>query len=172
MKAGTIKKYSFNCFLLMLPIISWNLVLTQKLPKNFQSEVFWNNIPAVLMYGENISRIIVFLLTFLMPLSVSTPKQKKGIFLYTGGTVLYFTSWLILINFPNSAWSNSVWGFMAPSFIPLLWLTGIALTGNSFYFNLPYRRWIFVAISLVFLIFHNLHTSIVYCRANQIAANK
>jgi len=166
MNLSTIKKYSFNCFLLTLPIMIWNMLLTNKLPKAFQPEIFWKDIPSFLTYAENISRIIVFTLTFLMPLSILTSTQKKGLFLYIGGTILYFASWLILIYFPDSGWSNSMLGFMAPAYTPLLWLTGIGLIGNAFYFSLPYRRWLFIFTSLVFLTFHNFHTLTIYFRTH------
>jgi hypothetical protein len=162
----TVKKYSLNCFLLTLPILIWNMLLTNKLPKAFQPEIFRNDMPSFLTYGENVSRIIVFTLTFLMPLRILTNTQKKGLFLYIGGTLLYFASWLILIYFPDSGWSTSILGFMAPAYTPLLWLTGIGLIGNSFYFNLTYRRWLFIGTSLVFLTFHNFHTLIIYFRTH------
>jgi len=166
MNLSTIKKYSLNCFLLTLPLMIWNMLLTNKLPKAFQPELFWDDIPSFLTYGENISRIIVFMLTFLMPLSILTSTQKKGLFLYIGGTILYFASWLILIYFPDIGWSNSMLGFMAPAYTPLLWLSGIGLIGNAFYFNLPYRRWLFIFTSLVFLTFHNFHTLSIYFRTH------
>jgi hypothetical protein len=53
---------------------------------------------------------------------------------------------------------------MAPAYTPLLWLTGIGLIGNSFYFNLPFRRWFFILISIQFLIFHNWHTLTIFLR--------
>ena len=158
------KKYLLNCFLLMLPIIIWNVALTNRLPQEFQPEKFWNEIPAWLKYAENISRILLFILTILMPLSISTSTQKRGLILYIGGTTIYFASWLLLIFSPDSAWSNSIFGFMTPAYTPLLWLTGIGLIGDSFYFNLPYRRWFFILLSVVFLIFHNLHTLMIYLR--------
>ncbi len=144
----------------------WNIVWTSKLPKAFQSEVFWKDIPAFLTYGEKISRIAVFTLTLLMPLSIKTDLQRKGLFFYLSGTILYFASWLILIYFPDSGWSNSMLGFMAPAYTPLLWLTGIGLIGNAFYFNLPYRRLLFIFTSLLFLTFHNFHTLTIYFRTH------
>jgi len=164
MNIDTIKKYAVNCFLLTIPILIWNIVLTSKLPQDFQPEIFWKDIPTFLTYGENISRTVVFMLTLLMPLSISTLAQKRGFFLYVGGTLLYFASWVVLINFPNSEWSNSIIGFTAPAYTPLFWLIGIGLIGNSFYFNLPFRRWFFISISIIFLIFHNFHTFTIYCR--------
>ena len=166
MNIGSIKKYALSCFLLTIPILVWNIVMANKLPEDFQSETFWKDIPTFLTYGENISRIVVFMLTLLMPLSISTITQKKGLVLYAGGTMLYFASWLILIYFPDSEWSKNVIGFMAPAYTPLIWLTGIGLIGNSFYFNLPYRRWFFISTSIIFLMFHNFHTITIYFRTH------
>ncbi len=166
MNLDTIKKYSLNCFLLTIPIMVWNIVLANKLPQEFQPEIFWKDIPVFLVYGENISRVVVFTLTLLMPLSISTNTSKKGLLLYAGGTFIYFVSWLVLIYLPDSSWSNNIFGFMAPAYTPLIWLTGIGLIGNSFYFNLPFRRWVFVLTSIVFLIFHNFHTMTIYFRTH------
>ena len=157
------RKYLLNCFLLTLPILAWNILLTNKLPKALQPEIFWNKIPAFLTYGENISRTMVFALTLFMPLSIATSLQKKGLILYIGGTLLYFASWLVLIYFPNSQWSNSLLGFMAPAYTPLLWLIGIGLIGDSFYFNFTFRLWFFISTSILFLVFHNLHTYRIFC---------
>ena len=166
MNIATIKKYLFNCFLLTLPILLWNIILTNKLPKEFQADIFWKDIPAFLTYGENISRIAVFILTLLMPLSVFTSTEKRGLFLYIVGTILYFASWIVLICFPNTEWSHSFLGFMAPAYTPIVWLIAIGLIGNSFYFNLPYKRWFFISMSLLFLIFHNFHTLTIYLRTH------
>ena len=166
MKIDTIKKYLLNCFLLTLPIMIWNIILTDQLPKEFQSDIFWKHIPVFLTYGENISRALVFMLTLLMPLSISTITQKKGLYLYVGGIILYFASWLALIYFPNSSWSNNIFGFMAPAYTPLIWLLGIGLIGNSFYFNLPYKRLVFIFPSLIFLLFHNYHTATIYFKTH------
>lgn len=166
MKSSMIQKYFFNCFLLTIPILLWNLVLASKLPKIFQPEIFWDNIPSFIAYGENISRTILFVFTLFMPLRISTKTQKEGIVLYVVGTSLYFASWLILICFPNSLWSNSVLGLLAPAYTPLFWLLGIGLIGDSLYFNIPYKRWFFVLTSTVFLIFHNAHAYLIYLRTH------
>ena len=167
MNLEPIKKYSLNCFILTIPILIWNLVLAGKLPQEFQPEIFWKDIPAFLTFGENISRTVVFILTALMPLSISTNTQKKGLLLFFGGTILYFVSWLALMYFPDSGWCRSIFGFMAPAYLPLVWLTGIGLIGNSFYFRLPYRPWIFLSIAWLFMIFHNVHVAIIYFRTHQ-----
>ncbi len=163
-KLACLKKYLLNCFLLMVPVMAWNIFLTDKLPAAFQPEVFWKDIRPFITIAENVFRVIVFLLTALMPLSLATSRQRAGFILYLTGLTAYCVSWLALIYWPDSSWSSSVWGFMAPAYIPVLWLTGIALMGNNFYFAVSYRRWYFLVPVVCFLIFHNLHTWIIFNR--------
>jgi hypothetical protein len=158
------RHYFANCFLLILPILVWNIALQSKLPEVFQQETGWQNSAFLLTAGEAISRIIVFALTLLMPLRISTGKQRAGLCLYSGGVALYFISWLPLIYFPDGKWSSSLAGFSGPAYTPLLWLTGIGLLGDSFYFNLPFKRSYFFSSSIVFLLFHNVHTIMIYYR--------
>ena len=158
------KKYFFNCFLLLIPILVWNVILSKQLPQAFQPSFFWDRIPLLVKYGENISRMIVFGLTCFMPLPIITATTKKGWWLYIFGTIVYFASWIVLIHFPTSSWSRSWWGFVAPAYTPLLWLLGISLLGRSFYFNLPYKHWFFMISALIFLAFHIYHTSLIFFR--------
>lgn len=151
------KKYLLNCFLLTLPVMLWNILLTDKLPAVYQPDVFWHNIPDWIAYGENISRGLVFLMAFLIPLPTRKLHQKTGFWLYLAGLALYFTSWILLIEHPNTQWSKSLWGFMAPAYTPLLWLMGIALLGE---------RWTryYIIISVLFVVFHCWHCWVVWGR--------
>lgn len=158
----TFKSYFSNCFILMLPIIIWNILLSSKLPANYQAEIFSANIPDVLMYGENIFRLFIVVISFLMPMQLRTKKQKVGFSIYLTGLLLYMLSWVFLIFFSKSIWSNSLLGFSAPAYTPLVWLLGISLIGDTFNFNLPFRRWIFISSSALFLAFHLTHTILVY----------
>jgi len=164
MKFQTVSFYLISCFLLTLPVLVWNSMLTNKLPAAFQPESFGSGIPAFLTYGEAVSRTLIFLVFLLMPLRIVSRRQRAGLWLFGIGTLLYFLSWLMLMWFPLTAWSTSMAGFMAPAYTPLLWLTGISLSGRSFYFGLPYRSWIPILLSVVFLLFHNAHTYLVYSR--------
>lgn len=166
MKFTAFQKYFFNCFLLTIPILVWNLIFADKLPKTFQPEIFWNDIPSFLSYGENISRTIMFIFICLMPIKISTSTQERGFVLYVLGMLIYFASWLSQIYFQNSLWSDSLFGFLAPAYTPIFWLAGIGLIGNSMYFNIPYKRWVFMLISIVFLMFHNAHTFLIYLRTH------
>jgi len=158
------KKYLLNCFLLTLPIMLWNILLTDKLPAVYQPEIFWYNIPTWVAYGENISRGLVFLIAFLMLLPTQKLHQKPGFWIYLIGLVVYLISWILLIEYPDGAWSRSLLGFAAPAYTPLIWLTGIGLIGNSFYFKISYRTWYFMLVSMVFVGFHCWHAWLVWGR--------
>jgi hypothetical protein len=160
------KKYFFNCFLLTIPILLWDYSFTHKLPKAFQPEIFWKDIPSFITYCENISRLIMFVFISFMPLKIIAKKQKMGLLLYVAGTLLYFTAWIILMYFPDTTWSSSVLGLLAPAYTPLLWLIGIGIIGDSLFFKIPYKRWLYFLIVLIFLIFHNWHTYLIYFRTH------
>lgn len=156
------RKYLANCFLLLLPIFLWNLVLYDSLPKGFSAPIFWLDIPPIITYGENALRILLFGLPLVMILSVKTKQEKIGLSLYLVGTLLYFSSWIILIVSPESAWSTSLLGFMAPAYTPLLWLIGIGLIGNRSFIGLPRPSLIYLMATTLFVLFHSLHTYLVF----------
>jgi hypothetical protein len=166
MNFEVLKKYFFNCFLLTIPILLWDYIFTDKLPKAFQPEIFWKDIPSFITYSENISRLIMFVFISFMPLKIITNKQKNGLLLYVAGCLLYFAAWIILMYFPNTAWSNSVLGLLAPAYTPLVWLVGIGFIGDSLFFKIPFRRWLYFLVVIIFLIFHNWHTYLIYFRTH------
>jgi hypothetical protein len=92
---------------------------------------FWNNIPYFIRISENILRAIVFFLPLLLKLEINEPQQKIGFLIYMAGIGVYFMSWLMQIYFPDSSWSQSVFGFMAPAYTTIIWFVGIGLIGKS-----------------------------------------
>ncbi|HEX4950830.1 MAG TPA: hypothetical protein VFZ34_29485 [Blastocatellia bacterium] len=156
--------YVWSCGLLTVPIFVWNLVFTRFLPPALGSDEFWREIPPLVAYGENSLRIVVFVLPFLMPLEVTTVAQRRGLLLFVVGIVLYFMAWLALMLFPQSWWSTSRAGFLAPAYTPLIWLIGLGLVGHRLYWNLPYRWWGYVVLACGFTALHVTHASIVYAR--------
>ncbi len=164
MKTASFMNYLLNCMLLLLPIMAWNMIFASKLPQAFSQEVFWKDIPPFIGTGENLFRLLVFILPLLMPLRVETQSQKLGLWLYITGTVIYFISWLAQMYFPQSAWSLSAFGFLAPAYTPLIWLIGIGLLGSTLYFSSPYRSWMYILTSIIFIGFHLSHTLTIYLR--------
>ena len=162
-----LQRYVCNCFWLVLPVLLLNVFLTHKLPPMYQPKIFSRGIPAWISAGEHTFRLMVFLLALLMPLEVKGPTQKAGMLLYLAGLLLYAASWGAQILFSGSRWSTSRLGFMAPAYTPLLWLGGISLVGNRFYFGLPPGPWVYLGLSALFLLFHNLHAWLVYSGMKQ-----
>ncbi|WP_075590715.1 hypothetical protein [Labilibacter marinus] len=158
------KKHLLNGFLLLIPIFIWNIALYKHLPKAFSAEVFWKDIPPIISYGENIFRILVFALPAFMMLSFKSSKKKRGLLIYLVGICIYFLSWLLLILYPESSWSNSLVGFTAPAFTTIIWFIGIGVMGNKAYFKIPKLTATYIVLSLIFVVFHTLHTYVVYTR--------
>ena len=163
--------YACNCFWLFVPVLVLNTLLMSKLPKMYQPEIFSQNIPRWISVGEGMFRGAVFLLPLLMPLGIEQPAQRLGLLIYLIGVIVYALSWVMQIVLPQSEWSASRWGFMAPAYTPLVWLAGVALAGRTLFFPVAYSPWIYAGVSAVFLVYHNLHAWLVYSRARVAAPN-
>lgn len=134
------------------------------LPPAFSASEFWRDIPPVVVMMENGLRAVVFALPFFMPLNAAAVSQRVGLSLYVGGTCLYFLSWLALILAPDSLWSSSLLGFLAPAYTPLLWFTGIALLGRELFWGRFYRWWMYWVLSVLFVSAHVFQAFLVYVR--------
>jgi hypothetical protein len=162
---SVVRRYLSSCFLLLVPILVWNLLLASRLPPAFQGAEFWRDIPRWVSVPENVLRLLVFVLAALMPLELPTRRQRVRLAVFAAGVAAYFASWAVLITWPSSAWSTSAPGFLAPAYTPALWLFGLGLLSDRLFITaLPFRRWMFFALAAGFLAFHNLHTAIVYAR--------
>jgi hypothetical protein len=157
-------KYLLNCFWLLLPPNLISLFLAKFLPEAFQAKLFWNDIPPAIKFFENGIRIVVMMLPVFFPLSIATNEQRKGLFIYSIGLVLYLLSYLLLIYLPESYWSKSLIGFTAPATTPLVWFVGISLIMNKPFFNIKYSKWIYIILLIAFCVFHFMHVSIIYHR--------
>ena len=157
--------YLWNCGLLLLPILGWNLAIARYLPPQFESAVFDHEIPPLVSVGENVLRMIVFVLPFFMPLDLTTAIQRQGLWLFAVGTGVYFLSWMPLIVAPQSAWSVSRAGFLAPAYTPLAWLLGLGLIGNRLYVPVPFTPWGYALLACAFVAMHVTHVNLVYTRA-------
>ena len=151
--------------MLLVPALAWNLALMDQLPPALSRATFWQDIPVFLASVENVARAALFALPFLMPLELATPIQRRGLALFIVGTLVYFASWLALIMWPDSAWSESAVGFTAPAYTPSLWLLGLALIGRRLFWGNLYRWWFYIPIAGLFLVAHIWHTAIVYARS-------
>jgi hypothetical protein len=159
-----LSKYLINCFWLLLPPNLISLFLAKYLPETFKANIFWNDIPAAIKFFENVLRIVVMALPVFFPLSIKTNEQRKGLFIYGIGIMLYLLSYLLLIYLPESYWSKSLIGFTAPATTPLIWFVGIGLIMDKPFFNIKYSKWIYLILVIAFCMFHFIHASIIYFR--------
>jgi len=162
MKVDLYLRILSNGYIPIIPILAWNILFTSKLPPAYQPQLFNSNIPLAIIVGENIFRSIIFLLPLFFRLNVSSPLGTKGLIIFTSGVVLYFTSWLMLIYAPNAEWGSNILGFVAPAYTPIIWLLGLSLMVDSYYFKFAYSKWHFILPSIAFSIFHISHTLYVY----------
>jgi len=159
-----LRKILSNGYIALLPILVWNIALTSKLPPAYDLKLFNSNIPFTITFGENIFRSIIFILPVFFRLNLTSSLNIKGAITFLFGIALYFSSWLMLIYAPNSDWSNSILGFSAPAYTPIVWLVGLSLLVESYYFKWIYSKWHFILPSIGFIVFHVTHTIYVYNR--------
>ncbi len=159
-----ILKYALNCFILVIPVFLWNILFATSLPRGYSMEFFWKDIPPIVGTTENILRIVAFFLPILMPLAIQSSQQRIGLGIYLAGMTIYFLSWVLQIYLPESAWSSSLFGFLAPAYTTAIWFIGIGLIGDRLFVQVPYKPIIYIAFSMVFVVFHTTHAYIVYTR--------
>lgn len=162
----TITNIFKNGIWLTFPPLLFSLSLMELLPEALTPAQFNANMPPILVWGENITRLFVFGMPLFFSVGLSTKTQKRGLVLYLVGIALYYLSYLLLIWTPDTAWSNSLIGFTAPAYINIFWMSGLGLLGEKFYFpaGLRYRPRCYIASAIIFLAFHIAHTVIVYQR--------
>lgn len=151
-----------TCGWLVVPILLGNAAFLKYLPPAISDPKLWDAIPQPLAIAENVLRILVFAVPFLVPLQLSTRRQQAGLALYLLGALAYSASWLALIATPQSSWATSAAGFLAPAYTPALWLTGLALLGQEFSWGGAYRPWMYATLSLLFVVAHISHAALVF----------
>ncbi|HCS39564.1 MAG TPA: hypothetical protein DIW44_08265 [Anaerolineaceae bacterium] len=135
-----------NCLWLMLPLLVWNIILG---PRMMDTRITSDlHSPKWLLMAENVVRIFVFVLPLLLPLHLKDITSNTGLWIYIIGTLIYFASWLPLLFAPQSVWSNSAAGLLAPRLTPYLSFLGVAIIGQS---------WLYAVIAGFFIILHTWH---------------
>lgn len=136
----------WNCLWLVLPLLAWNLLLgphiTDPRVTSDAASPKWQ------LAVEGFSRLLVFVLPVLLPLQVKDSWDKSALGLYAAGLLIYFATWIPFLWAPDSPWSRSLLGLLAPRLTPFLPLVGIALLGKS----CPYG-----VTAAIFVFFHTWH---------------
>ena len=159
------RRYALSCGLLLVPAIAWNLAFTGKLMPPSAMAEFWRDIPAPLVFAENSLRALVFGLPFIMPLQIATKAERRAVLVFVLGTLVYFASWLTLMYWPQSSWSSSILGSLAPVYTPILFLPSLAVLGKRLFWGHFYRWWMYLLLCVGFLAAHITHGAFVYMRS-------
>jgi hypothetical protein len=164
MKFNDLTSYLKSCFILVIPVFIWNIIFAGMMPEGYSTRVFWKDIPVLIAVGEDFLKIAVFFLPLLIPLSFHSSSQRLGLIIYVVGLLVYGVSWLVQIYFPESAWCNSVFGFLAPAYTMFLWLVGIGIIGDRLFIKIPYHYTVYIIVSAGFVALRTWHTYIVFKR--------
>ncbi len=156
------KVYS-NGFVLLIPIIIWNIIFTSKLPTQFSSQIHNSEFLFVVIAIENICRTALFVLLFFTKVEWMKTNRDYGLAIYVFGCMVYFISWMILIYLPESNWSKSIIGFTAPAYTPSIWLVGIIIiVKTTDVLKIVNSKWPLIVSSFVFIIIHVWHLIMLY----------
>ncbi len=159
---ASILPYLLNCFPFFIPVFVWNLIFYRKLPSGYRKPV-WDNVAKPIRVLENLFRALVFILPIFLKLEFATIVQRAGAICYGVGIVVYVSSWLIVIRRPESRWSRSAVGFMAPAWTTIGWLAGIGLIGQTpTPPGIPYNFLVYAGVAVVFSAVHTARAFLVF----------
>lgn len=144
---------------LTLPPLLFSLSLMALMPNALTPAQFNKGIPVALITIESIGRIVVFAMPALFSIGLSTTTQKRGLAVYVAGLAFYCLAYGTQNFFPNSDWSTSAFGFAASAYTNVVWMIGLGMLGEKFYFikRIRYRAIFYVVPAVVFVIIHTTH---------------
>jgi len=139
-----------NCFLLVIPVLLWNALFSDKLPEGYFSDA---RVPRVIVNLEKTLRLLVLGFPILLPLQVDDLYGTAGLAVYVVGLVSYCASWVMQMYNRETRWSQSAIGILAPAYTVLIWMVGIALIGHS---------GVYALLAVVFTFIHTWHKVMVF----------
>ncbi len=141
-----LKIHLLNSLWLIIPLLIWNIILGPYL--TIEAVLSDANSPQWLLIAESSIRLAVFALPLFIPIRWDKKRTRIGFLIFILGTLIYFGSWIPLLVSPQSAWSSSTAGLLAPRLTPLLPFIGIAVIGRS---------WTYAGLSGLFILLHTIH---------------
>ena len=116
-----------NNGLFILPPLIWNIVFINKTPAYYSL----GSAPKTLQISENVLRSATFILPFFIPINTDSQFFYPGLAVYSVGLGLYFSSWLLLMYFPELGISQKNITRLTPALTPIIWLVGIGLMSQA-----------------------------------------
>jgi hypothetical protein len=112
-----------NNGLFIIPPLLWNLAFIKKTPSYYS----YGNAPSALLITENILRVATFITPFFIPINTEHDLFYPGLTVYSIGLGVYFSSWLLLMYFPDLELSKNKFMRLIPAITPIIWLVGIGV---------------------------------------------
>ncbi len=126
-----------------------NWLLASRLP-----EVYLTPLDHPVVLVECVIRILLMVLSFLMLIDTKSRTGRCGIIVYAVGLAIYLGSWIVLLRDPIT--DNPV-VLLSGYWSAVIWLVGIGLSSDKLWIRIPWRRWIYIALSVLFGVFHTWH---------------
>jgi len=146
-----------NCFLLFIPVILFDIAFTKYLP-----ELYFKNIPHIIVPIETAVRIILISLSAIMKINTQNRKGKIGVLIYITGLILYFVSYFVLINYADVVIGKNMILQLSGYWTAMIWLIGIGLIGNRSFVKVPYHYTFYIILSILFGIMHTYYGYILF----------
>lgn len=131
-----------NHFWFLVPPLLWNIAFTRSLGTD---EYFTGRAPTGLVVAENLARVATFAMPAAMPIRTQNTLFTEGAVLYGVGLASYFGTWAAMVLWPDRPVSSSPAMRLAPAYLPILWLGGMAVMSGS---------WAYFGVAAVFVAAH------------------
>lgn len=126
-----------------------NWLLASHLP-----EVYSTPLDHPVVSIERIIRILLIVLSLFMLIDTKSRTGRLGIMIYVVGLVIYLGSWIVLLRDPTT--DNPV-VLLSGYWSAVIWPVGIGLSSDKLWIRIPWRRWIYITLSVLFGVFHIWH---------------
>lgn len=134
-----LKLQVLNHIWLLIPIFVWNIIFAKRLPQEgFHSDI---GVPQAILIAAHMLRMVIFIWPLFLPLQWNDMLSQFGIIIYIAGLLFYLFTWVPLLYYPDTIWSKSAAGLLAPAVTPMFWLIGITIIGKSWPYGLVSLRY-------------------------------
>jgi hypothetical protein len=127
-------------------------------------ECYLKNISHIIVPIEIIVRITLMALSAIMIIDIKGRTGKAGAIIYITGLIIYFVSYFVLINYPDTIIGKNTILQLSGYWTATIWLIGIGLIGKQLFIKIPYHYVLYIVLSVLFGIIHTYHGYILLAR--------
>jgi hypothetical protein len=152
-------RISENGFLLVIPALLISFFLWPFLPGGYDADNIDRGIPSWLLVLENVLRLLMIAFPFFLLID---GKKRTGFVVYALGLFLYLLSYLLQIFFPDSFLAQSLFGFSAPAWTTIVWLSGIGILCQKTWLPGRWKDGMYFPVVVLFWLVHTAHIVLAY----------